>query len=298
MTDISLIICTRNREDMIEELLSSAKNQSFQNYEVLVVDDGTNFKTKEILSKYPHFTYIEGDKKGLAEARNKGVKSSTGKIIVFVDDDVVFSEDYLTKVMNCFNTTEADFIGGKTHIKSLSPKPEWIDGPLLGVLAFSDYGDELKEYDNYSKHVPYGCNMAIRREILEKIEGFSSSNRSLENEDVIIGNKLRNMGCKLFYCPEMFLYHKMPPDRLNYKYYKKRYYSQGKSDIYTYYLLKDFSLKEIPQKIILHTQRLMESLFLRFFQNILYKKYYQKLRLYYNLGCIEELLKILFNKEK
>lgn len=295
MHDISLIICTRNREDMIEEVLVSAKNQTYQNFEVLVIDDSTNASTREIVQNYPEILYIKGDQKGLASARNKGIKASKGKVIVFVDDDVVFEQDYLSNIMNCFNNSNADFIGGKTHIKFLAPKPEWIEGPLLGVLAFSDYGDELKPYDNHPKHIPYGCNMAIKRECIEKIGGFSSSKKSLENEDVIAGNKLRKMGGKLVYCPEMFLCHKMPPDRLTYSYYKKRYYTQGKSDISTYYLLKDFSKKDIPLKILVHTQRLLESLVLRFFQDIPYKKYYQKLRLYYNFGCIEELLKILFS---
>lgn len=201
MNLISLIICTKNRDEMITDVLNSAVNQSFDNYEVLIIDQSTNDKTNNILKNYPQFKYIKSATTGLSNSRNEGIKYSKGEILVFVDDDVVFEKDYLEKIFECFNNSplKPDFIGGKTHTQYLSPKPEWISGSLLGILAFSDFGDKECFYETHLKHVPYGCNMAIKKECLEKIGNFSNIvsefNKNLtENEDVIVGNKLKKWG--------------------------------------------------------------------------------------------------------
>ncbi|MFH0703068.1 MAG: glycosyltransferase [bacterium] len=302
MLKISLIICTKNRSDMIADVLKSAINQSLNSkkYEVIIVDQSTNKKTQELVRNFPDFKYIKIDSTGLSVSRNQGIKHSQGKILVFVDDDVLFDENYLKNILDFFDNSELkpDFIGGKTHIKYLSQKPDWIDGPLLGILAYSDYGNEPLIYDSHPKHVPYGCNMAIKRECLEKIGGFSNYINNLdpdltENEDVILANKLRNMGYNLAYCPQMLVYHKMPASRLTYEYYKKRYFSQGCSDAYIYYLLKMYCLKNIPKKLLIHSKRLFESLILKYFKNNLQEKYYQRLRLYYNFGYLKALFNIL-----
>ena len=298
--DISLIICTKDRSEMLEDVLISAQNQvSSLSYEVIIVDDSSNNKTKNLLEKYPKFTYLEGSQQGLAEARNRGFRSSNGNIIVFVDDDVFFNKYYLQNIYDFFlkSPIKPDFAGGKTHLKFLVRQPEWIDGNLLGVLAYSDYGSEEMLYDNHPKHVPYGCNMAIKRELLEKAGGFSASIHDLENEDIILAHKIREMGYNLAYCPQMFLYHKIPAKRMTYIYYKTRYYIQGKSDTYTYYDLHLFLDKEIPNKIFIHAYRMIKSLVLRYFKKNSSEIFYQKLRLYYNLGCIEELISILSLKK-
>lgn len=303
MKTVSLIICTMNRDNMIDDVLNSSINQTLSKdkYEIIVIDQSINNKTKEIVQNYSEVKYIKSKTTGLSNSRNEGIKHSSGDIIVFVDDDVFFESDYLENILYCFNNSDLkpDFIGGKTHIKYLGKKPEWITGPLLGILAHSDYGDEEKCYDNHPKHVPYGCNMAIKRKCIEKINGFSSiiknfDNRLTENEDVIAANKLRKLGFNLAYCPKMFVMHKMPASRLNYAYYKKRYYSQGQSDAFIYYYLGEYSLKDVPLKIFIHFKRLIESIFLRFWIKNIPDLYYQKLRLHYNLGYLKTLFKLNF----
>ncbi|MEI7473300.1 MAG: glycosyltransferase [bacterium] len=307
MFELSLIINTMNRSDMIGEVFENIKVQSLERsrYEVLITDQSEDNKTEQIVINYPDYNYYKLYLKGLSVARNEAYTRARGKILVFVDDDVILPEQYLENILNFFDNSplNPDMVGGKTHVKFLAEKPDWIEGSLLGILAYSDYGDEPIIYDNHPKHVPYGCNMAIKKSCLDTVGGFSNIIKSIdskltENEDVLLANKLRNKGYTLAYCPNMFLYHKMPASRLNFDYYKKRYLSQGQSDAYIYYLLGFYSLKDIPSKIILHFNRLIESIFQRFFSKNSTEKHYQKIRLYYNYGYIKALIHVLCKRGK
>ena len=303
---ISLIICTRNRADTIPETLDCALRQDLAKdlYEIVVMDQSTDDETQKLAETCPDLRYIRLTSRGLTVSRNEGISYSRGSIIVYADDDLLFEHDYLSSILEFFNSEmKPDMVGGKIIPKYMAEKPEWIDGPLLGALAYSDYGDEAFVYSlSHPKHIPYGGNMAIRRECLEKMGGFASlsqivgSNITVENEDVLFANKLHQFGYRAGYCPKMKVFHKIQAGYLTYEYYKNRYHSQGKADAFAYYLLGKYSRKNVPSKILIHTQRLIDSLFLRHFKKNISDKYYQKLRLYYNSGYIRSLLKILFSK--
>jgi glycosyltransferase involved in cell wall biosynthesis len=302
---ISLIICTRNRDHIIPDTLNSALSQSLDTsrYEILIMDQSTNDRTEKLLENYSNFKYFRLNSKGLSVSRNEGLKKSRGEIVVYADDDLIFGENYLSCIVDFFNNSEfkPDMIGGKILPKYLAPKPDWIEGFLMGGLGYSDYGDEPKIYDSHPKHVPYGGNMAIKRKCIDEIGGFSiikgDLSLTVENEDIIFANKLRKLGYTIAYCPDMLVYHKIQPDFLTYRYYKKRYYLQGIADAKAYYLLEMYKYSDIPARIVLHTQRWFAGLFLQFFKKIPHEKYYQNLRVYYNAGYLKILFKILFSKK-
>ena len=300
--EISLIICTRNRDDMIVDVLNSVDKQTFgrSEFEVLVLDQSTNDKTEQILKKFPDFKYIKLTSEGAAASRNEGIKHSNGKILVYVDDDVYFGEEYLQNIANFFNNPEInpDMVGGKTHIKWLGEKPEWIENELLGTLAYSDYGDTPQQYDGHPKHVPYTCNMAIKKEIAEEVGGFSVFISNVEkkypiNEDIMFALKVKNKDYNLMYNPDMFVFHKLPSSRLTFKYFKEKYFSHGLSDAYLYYILDKFTQKDAFSMLFVHAKRLMAGFLLQFVKKRQSEKYYQILRVYYNFGFIISLIDIL-----
>ena len=305
--EISVIICTRNRDEMIVDVLKSLKDQTLEKkqYEVLIIDQSTNEKTQELMKKYNDFKYTKLNSRGVSISRNEGIKQAQGDILVFIDDDILFDENYLSIILDCFKKSNhpPEMIGGKTHIKFLGEKPDWIEGNLLGILAHSDFGEETKEYGTHPKHVPYTCNMAVKKGCIDKVGGFSNFISVLDkklpiNDDVIFANKVRSKGHKILYCPQRFVYHRMPSSRLTYEYYKNKYYSHGHSDAYAYYLLNIYSIKEIPLKLVIHLKRMVEGVILKNFKKIPSEKCYQHLRFYYNAGYIEALVKILINFKK
>ena len=102
MPKFSIIVPVYNVEKYIKKCLDSIFNQTFNDYEVIVVNDGTEDKSMEIVSKYNVKT-INQENKGLSAARNRGVKEAIGEYIIFVDSDDYIDSDLLKQINNSLN---------------------------------------------------------------------------------------------------------------------------------------------------------------------------------------------------
>tara|TARA_S200000501_G_C20872088_1_gene764799 strand:+ start:12259 stop:13083 length:825 start_codon:yes stop_codon:yes gene_type:complete len=86
--NISVIIPTFNRKKILYKTINSVLNQTFQPYEIIVVDDGSTDGTKEwILNYYPNIKYVYQSNVGVSAARNKGINISKGDWLAFLDSD-------------------------------------------------------------------------------------------------------------------------------------------------------------------------------------------------------------------
>ncbi|KKR25761.1 MAG: putative glycosyltransferase [Microgenomates group bacterium GW2011_GWC1_39_7b] len=96
---VSVIIPAYNEQASIAACLQSLQNQSFKDLEIIVVDDGSTDKTFDVLSKFKmqssKFKILDQNHEGAGMARNLGVKNATGKILVFVDADMVFDKEFI-----------------------------------------------------------------------------------------------------------------------------------------------------------------------------------------------------------
>lgn len=109
---ISIIVPSYNVELYIRRCLDSIKNQSFSNFEVIVVDDGSQDSSPKIAEKFAEndmrFKVIRQDNNGQGSARNNGIELAQGEYLSFVDSDDWVHKDYLLKLYDCIQTTEAD----------------------------------------------------------------------------------------------------------------------------------------------------------------------------------------------
>ena len=101
---ISVIVPVYNVEKYLEECLDSIKNQTFNDIEVILVNDGSTDNSLEICERYcsqdPRFYLINQENKGQSIARNIGVAESRGELIVFIDSDDIVKIDLLEKLIN------------------------------------------------------------------------------------------------------------------------------------------------------------------------------------------------------
>ena len=110
---ISVIVPIYNVEKYLEECLDSIKNQTYSNIEVILVNDGSTDKSKEICDRYceddSRFKLINQANQGQSVARNHGVAASTGEFIAFVDSDDIIRQDYL-EVLIRYMSEEVDIV--------------------------------------------------------------------------------------------------------------------------------------------------------------------------------------------
>lgn len=121
----SLIVATLGRSSEVARLFESLLNQTYKEFEVILVDQNSDHRVFDIYNQYKNqmqIQYIHTDKKGLSHARNLGLKCTLHDIVAFPDDDCWYAKDTLEKVKDAFANLSADVISGQP----LNP-----DGKLL-----------------------------------------------------------------------------------------------------------------------------------------------------------------------
>ena len=100
---ISVIIPNRNGEATLSKCLDAVFSSDYKNFEVIVVDDGSDDGSVEIAEKYPVRLLKFGEHRGVSEARNRGAEIAKGEILLFIDSDCLVRKDTLKKVNMAMN---------------------------------------------------------------------------------------------------------------------------------------------------------------------------------------------------
>ncbi len=111
MAFVSVIIPTFNRGDVLSRAIGSVLGQTFGDFELIVVDDGSTDHTKDLVTSLTGtIRYIIQSHKGVSAARNRGILESTGKLVAFLDSDDEWREDKLEKQVKLFESRDQHFI--------------------------------------------------------------------------------------------------------------------------------------------------------------------------------------------
>lgn len=97
---ISVIIPVYNNQNTLQSCLKSVDNQTFENLEVVVVDDGSSYfdKTKSVVSEFKNIKLVKQENQGAPAARNRGFRESKGDFVIFLDADIVLKPDALAQM--------------------------------------------------------------------------------------------------------------------------------------------------------------------------------------------------------
>ncbi len=112
---LSIVIPTYNEGGRISKCIESLKKQSYQDFELFIVDDGSNDNTLEIVKKYKDVKILKQNHKGPGKARNLGAREAKGEILIFVDADMAFDKDYLKYLVKPIIDT--DIIGTEEELQ-------------------------------------------------------------------------------------------------------------------------------------------------------------------------------------
>ena len=129
---ISAIICTHNRDNYLGAAIDSLLTQEFTDFEILVVDNGSGDRTREIVESKltnPHLKYIWEPTIGLSVARNTGARLAQAEILAYLDDDAIASPQWLSVLHTAYqNNPKLAIAGGIVTLlwpQDLHP-PKWL----------------------------------------------------------------------------------------------------------------------------------------------------------------------------
>ena len=206
----SFIIPVYNRPDEIDELLESLTRQAFDDFEVIIVEDGSANPCREVCEKYHDkltLKYFYKENSGPGQSRNYGAERATGDYLIILDSDVVLPDGYLQAVDEelTLNPCEA-FGGADASHPSFTPVQKAISYSMTSFFTTGGIRGGKKKLD---KFYPRSYNMGIRRNIYSHLGGFS---KMRFGEDIDFSYRIVEAGCKCRLFPDAWVWHKRRTD--------------------------------------------------------------------------------------
>ena len=225
----SLIIPVYNRPDEVDELLESLTRQHFQDFEVLVVEDGSSVPCESVVDRYAtslDIHYLKKANSGPGQTRNFGAERSRGEYLLILDSDCVLPPNYLDAIEAELQKEPADAFGGpdRAH-ESFTRVQKAINYAMTSFFTTGGIRGGKKKMD---KFYPRSFNMGIRREIYQDLGGFS---KMRFGEDIDFSIRIFKAGyrCRLF--PDAWVWHKR---RTDWRKFFKQVYNSGIARINLY----------------------------------------------------------------
>jgi glycosyltransferase involved in cell wall biosynthesis len=181
---VSIIIPAYNCERFISETIESVIDQTFRNFEVLIVDDGSTDGLKRIVDEFAtrdtRIKYMYQKNRGVSSARNFGFRESHGKFIAFLDSDDVWLPENLELKVNRFDRDNVGLVHSDASI--INEHSEKNQSILRGMEG--DVLDALLLWDG--TQIPGPSSILIRRDVLDTVGLFDESLSTAADKDLFI----------------------------------------------------------------------------------------------------------------
>jgi GT2 family glycosyltransferase len=239
----SIVILSYNSREDLEECIPSLMSQTYQDFEIIVVDNASTDGSEEFIrTNYPMIKVVQtGKNLGYPAGNNAGFEVAEGEYIAVVNPDTVADPQWLAELIK---PLERDHTIAATTSKILIYyQKDRINtcantSHLTGLTFCRGLNKSVDEFNNFQAvGAVSGCSFAIRRDVLKYINGFDPD-FFLYMEDADLSWRIRFAGGKIMYVPESIIYHKF---KLSIAPKKEFYLERNRYLI----LLKNFSLKTL-----------------------------------------------------
>lgn len=237
---LSVVVCTANRNHLLETCLSSLLTQSYNMklYEIIVVDNTINSNSKTLCIKYGNkIKYFNEKNIGLSFARNRGWKEASAPYIAYIDDDAFADKDWVKNIAQFINRhPRICAFGGPFDRFAHVSIPDW-------------YPDDFYVFNLGSKTRPLvafkewlsGTNMIFKKSILKKYNGFNTS-LGMAGSTVAYGEEtnlqarlLKYEKLPIYYVPSIKVNHLLATEKINLYWLLWSRYKLGKSIVESHY---------------------------------------------------------------
>ena len=223
----SIIVPVFNRPDEVDELLESLCHQEVNNFEVIIVEDGSKKPCKDVCDKYAgildlHYYFKENS--GPGQSRNYGAERALGEWLIVLDSDVVLPQGYLTAVdagltVSGQQPKAIDAFGGPDAAHpDFTPVQKAIS---YSMTSFFTTGGIRGGKTKLDKFFPRSFNMGIRREVYQELGGFS---KMRFGEDIDFSYRIVEAGYQPRLFPDAWVWHKR---RTDFRKFFRQVYNSG-----------------------------------------------------------------------
>lgn len=181
MSEVSVVIPVYNSERYINEAIDSLIKQSFQDYEIIAIDDGSTDGTANVVKKYAgKVKYIYQQNMGPASARNRGIKEANGRYIAFLDADDVSEKDRLETQVNAFKKNkDAGLV--YSSLSFINEKGNKISG----IHRSKQYDSETFLGKMFTRNIMVSASVVMaRKSLIEELGGFDENIHLSEDYDM------------------------------------------------------------------------------------------------------------------
>lgn len=299
MPRLSVVICTFNRGESLDRCLLSLTKQSYKNFEVVIVDGGSTDKTTTVISKFHDklaINLVVNTEKELAKVRDQGWRVAKGKYVSWIDDDVTVSPNWATSVTEILDKHPK--IGGVTGPTIIPDKlisnrdvfsfynakgikkifgqfwnyyflegNQFSPGKLLKSGAWSpgsNFMDCLKRKGLIDVDYLEACNMTLRRDLINKVNGFDYGfTRVAEWSELDLAIRVKKLGYRLVFSSKVKVEHHISQGGV----YSRRTHARQRMEnflkFYFRHIFKlrfDYLIRFIPYLVFLNTYWLYKAI--------------------------------------
>ena len=270
---ISIMLLTWNAKEVTADCIESIKKQTFKDYEVLLIDNGsTDGTVKYLKKKFPFIKLVENKKNiGYAGGHNSGISKAKADYILVLNNDVVLDKNFLQELWN--NRNKADILGIKNYFYD-KRDVFWAIGSSVNeyLMVAKLKGNKEKDVGQYDKmdiDQAVGSAMLVNKKVIDKV-GFLDASLFAYYEETEWQTRAQRAGFKISWVPSAKLWHKVA-------------YSYGgeKSPIAAYYLVRNrgyYIQRWGKYKILAYPYWVLE-VFMRIAYGLLKNRKYAKLSL-------------------
>lgn len=254
---ITVVCPTYNEEEHIENVLNFFVNAKPYDKELIIVDGGSQDKTLDIVKdwvkKYSNIKLFNNPHKYVPYALNIAIKNSSGDPIIRLDAHTKYSEDYFEKILETFQKTNADIVGGPMIKKGITDFQKAVAYVTSSPFGIGDSKIHRTDYNGYSDHVYLG---AWKRSLFDEVGYFDE--RLHRNQDDEFHYRAKSLGKKIYLSSD-----------IKSEYLPRKNYNSLFCQYFQYGLYKPIVLKKIRSEIKLrHLIPLLFSVYI-FFSPIL-----------------------------
>jgi len=233
---VSVVICTYNRADLLEECLDELSKQTADpsEYEVIIIDNHSTDRTATVAEsfarRHPSARYLMEPAQGLSHARNRGWRAAGGRYVAYIDDDCRVPPIWLGVAFEIIARIAPGAFGGPYSAFYKTVKPGWYRDSYFSE-GNGDQAGALVHPQTLS-----GTNLFIRRSLLDRVGGFNTrlgmQGRAIgygEETDLLLRVRQLDPAEIVYYDPRLWVEHLVTPTKMTLRWIARQRFAGGRS---------------------------------------------------------------------